>query len=382
MNFLRRSLLLVEDQVLIARMEKASLENYGYRVTVVYTGEEALALMGNDHSIDLILMDIDLGSGINGVEAATEILKKVDIPVVFLSAHTEPDVVELTERITSYGYVVKPTNITVLDASIKMAFKLFEAKQKERLKELALRESEEKFRLLFQNLNTNFALHEVVTDQEGKPVDFRYLMVNPAFEQVVGMPSASIIGRTARELFPGTEQYWIDKFAEVAFTGVPIHYENCSKELDRTFEMNIYSPQRGQFALIGLDVTERRIATARLEESRNILEGVMANSRDVVFSLNAQGEFRRLSPSFEAVLGVPAAEILGRSFVSLVRPEDVQPLTVYLQTVLAEGGPKASPRFMACHANGRWIAFEASGSAFRNSLGELEYLGVAGKVLE
>jgi len=56
-------------------------------------------------------------------------LSKNDIPVVFLSSHTEPEIVEKTERITSYGYVVKNSTITVLDASIKMAFKLFNTRE-------------------------------------------------------------------------------------------------------------------------------------------------------------------------------------------------------------------------------------------------------------
>ena len=63
----------------------------------------------------------------DGTEAAGIILKDHDIPVIFLSGHTEPAVVNKTERITSYGYVVKSSSITVLDASIKMAFKLFDA---------------------------------------------------------------------------------------------------------------------------------------------------------------------------------------------------------------------------------------------------------------
>lgn len=74
-------------------------------------------------------MDIDLGSGIDGTQTAALILAERDIPIVFLSSHTAPEVVEKTEKITSYGYVVKNSNIAVLDASIKMAFKLFDAKQ-------------------------------------------------------------------------------------------------------------------------------------------------------------------------------------------------------------------------------------------------------------
>ncbi|MCP4130186.1 MAG: PAS domain-containing protein [bacterium] len=148
-------ILLVEDEPITAMMEKKNLEEYRYAVTHVHTGEEAVkAALEEKKPIDLILMDIDLGSGIDGTEAAEKILTQTDIPVVFLSSHTEPEIVEKTEKITSYGYVVKNTGMTVLDASIKMAFKLFEAKIKEREKEDALQESEERLSLALEVTNS------------------------------------------------------------------------------------------------------------------------------------------------------------------------------------------------------------------------------------
>lgn len=124
----KKYILIVEDEFVLAMMGQKTLERYGYKSIIANTGEEAIDIFKkNENAIDLILMDIDLGSGIDGTEAAAIILKDHDIPVVFLSSHTEPEIVEKTEKITSYGYVVKGSGITVLDASIKMAFKLFEA---------------------------------------------------------------------------------------------------------------------------------------------------------------------------------------------------------------------------------------------------------------
>jgi CheY-like chemotaxis protein len=123
----KKSILLVEDELLIAMSEKAQLEAYGYGITVVDDGKKAIEAMKEDEAFDLILMDINLGDGLDGTQAAEIILKDHDIPIVFLSSHIEPTIVEKTEKITSYGYVVKNSSITVLDASIKMAFKLFDA---------------------------------------------------------------------------------------------------------------------------------------------------------------------------------------------------------------------------------------------------------------
>ncbi|PKL17846.1 MAG: hypothetical protein CVV49_08685, partial [Spirochaetae bacterium HGW-Spirochaetae-5] len=121
------TILLVEDEAIIALASKKILEKYGYNIIVAASGEEACDISADNSDIDLILMDIDLGNGIDGPEAATRILGRRAVPVVFLSSHTEPEIVEKTEQITSYGYVVKNSGITVLVASIKMAFKLFEA---------------------------------------------------------------------------------------------------------------------------------------------------------------------------------------------------------------------------------------------------------------
>ncbi len=128
MKNLSNNILLVEDNVIIAFDQKIQLEKRGYSVIHIVNGEKAVEFVKTtEHDIDLILMDIDLGKGIDGTQATREILEIKEIPVVFLSSHTEPEIVGRTETITSYGYVVKNSGITVLDTSIKMAFKLFDA---------------------------------------------------------------------------------------------------------------------------------------------------------------------------------------------------------------------------------------------------------------
>ena len=134
-----KTILLVDDEAIIALAERFVLEKNGYRVLTAGSGESAVETAAAQPGIDLILMDINLGSGMNGTEAAERILRNHDIPVIFLSSHTERDVVEKTEGITSYGYIVKNSGDTVLLASIKMAFRLFEAKTREKLGEKRIR---------------------------------------------------------------------------------------------------------------------------------------------------------------------------------------------------------------------------------------------------
>ena len=106
------------------------LKKHGYEVVTVQNGEKAIETVHNDPEISLILMDIDLGSGIDGTEAAGRILEKHNLPIAFLSSHTEPEVVERTEGITSYGYIVKNSGETVILASIRIALRLYESERR------------------------------------------------------------------------------------------------------------------------------------------------------------------------------------------------------------------------------------------------------------
>jgi PAS domain S-box-containing protein len=142
----RKKILLVEDEAVIAMAEERSLRNIGYSVLTAFSGDEALGLFRKEEAIDLILMDIDLGGGMDGPTTARSMLRERHLPIVFLSSHTEPQVVERTEAITSYGYVVKNSGITVLDASIKMAFRLYEANRK-------LRDIERKQETMIANIS-------------------------------------------------------------------------------------------------------------------------------------------------------------------------------------------------------------------------------------
>jgi PAS domain S-box-containing protein len=188
----QKTILLVEDETIIAMTEKTTLEKFGYKVIIVNTGEEAVTAVEKTPAIDLILMDINLGTGIDGSEAAEIILGQLDLPVVFLSSHTEPEIVAKTEKITSYGYVVKNSGDTVLQASIKMAFKLFEAKMREKEKEELLQESEEKFRNLFNNAEVGMFRTRL---DGSKILEFnkKYLKIlNYTREEVIGKPSVNM----------------------------------------------------------------------------------------------------------------------------------------------------------------------------------------------
>ncbi len=132
-----KKVLLVEDEALIALSEAQTLKKHGFEVEIAYSGRQAIEKTETDKNITLVLMDIDLGTGMDGTEAAEQIIKSRDLPIVFLTSHTEKEYVDRVEKITGYGYIMKNSGEMVLIRSINMAFKLFEAHQ--RLKEREIR---------------------------------------------------------------------------------------------------------------------------------------------------------------------------------------------------------------------------------------------------
>ncbi len=204
MNNQIKTILLVEDETITSVVTAKTLLKFGYNVITANSGQNAVDSAIINKNINLILMDIDLGNGIDGTEAALIILKTQNIPVVFLSSHTEPDIVEKTEKITSYGYVVKNTGSTVLDASIKMAFKLFNAFEK-------IAESEEKYRSYVENAPDGV----FVIDETG-----HYMEVNKAACSITGYNKEELTLLSIPDLLPdGASDIGLDQFKTLLETG-------------------------------------------------------------------------------------------------------------------------------------------------------------------
>ncbi len=146
-------LLLVDDEPRVAMDEKRLLERNGYTVHAVHYGEEAVQRAVSDEKIDLVLMDIDLGEGMDGPEAAEGILLQRDIPIVFLCDEGEREPAERRVRgITGYGYVLKSSGEFALLESIRMAFRLWES-------QLRVQEGRRLYRSLFDTIgNAVFVL--------------------------------------------------------------------------------------------------------------------------------------------------------------------------------------------------------------------------------
>jgi len=121
-----------------------------------------------------------------------------------------------------------------------------------------LEKSEEKYRLLFENMSSGFSFHEIVLDKYGNPIDYIFKDVNPAFEKLTGLKKEDIIDKRVKEILPGTEKLFIEKYGEVAINGQSINFKSFSKEIDKYFDIIAYSPMKNTFASVFVDITEEK----------------------------------------------------------------------------------------------------------------------------
>ena len=137
--------------------------------------------------------------------------------------------------------------------------------------EQEVRTSREQYRNLFETMAEGFAVHEIICDDQGIPVDYRFLSLNPAFEKLTGLKEQDVIGKRITEIMPDIEPYWIKTYGEVALTGKSVHFENYSQGLDRHFEVDAFSPEHGKFATLFLDITGAQTGRAGIKGERGTL---------------------------------------------------------------------------------------------------------------
>lgn len=182
--------------------------------------------------------------------------------------------------------------------------------------EEALRESEERYRALFDAMTEGFAIHEIITDEQNTPVDYRFLDINPAFERLTGLKRDDVVGKTLNEVLPGEDPKWLRMYGAVALTGEPVQFENYSPALDRHYEVMAYRPAPRQFAVIFMDITERKQVEEALRESEERLRLLGDNLPDsavyqYVHEMDGRVGFLHVSAGIERLNGVSVQQVLG-----------------------------------------------------------------------
>jgi len=185
--------------------------------------------------------------------------------------------------------------------------------------EMALRESEQRYRTLFGSIDEGFCVIEMLFDGKGKPVDYRFVEVNPAFEKQSGLRDAA--GKRMRELAPDHEEHWFEIYGQVAVTGEPVRFENEARALDgRWFDVYAFrlgEPDSRKVAIIFSDVTERR----RAGHHAGMLRAIVASSVDAIIGKDLDSRITSWNGGAERLFGYTAEEAIGEPITILIPPD-------------------------------------------------------------
>lgn len=314
-------ILLVEDEAVLSMAQSRRLRKQGYTVLTAPNGARAVSIALEDPDIGLVLMDMDLGPGMDGTEAAAAILARRDLPIIFLSSHREAEYVAKTEEIGSYGYVLKSSGDAVLDASIKMAIRLFDAKN-----HIAGQES------LMRTTLYSIGDGVIVTDAEGKVT-----RMNAVASALCGYSEADARGHDIRDVFPiynETTGAVVENpvrrvIKEGTIVGLANHTVLKARDGSVRPIADSGAPIRdaaGQLigvVLIFRDMTKEREHADRLAESERRFRTMFENASVGMVQVEAnEGRIIAFNEAYRAITGYAGNELRNLPFRELTHPDD------------------------------------------------------------
>ena len=204
--------------------------------------------------------------------------------------------VELNSRLLDYGGKT---------AVLSVARDITERKRAEE----ALKYSEKKYRMLYTTMSEGMALYEILFDDNGRPLDYQVLDVNPAYEQILNRPREAAIGSKASVVDDVTPSSYIDIYAKVAFTGQPEFFDYYSTVFQKHFAISVFSPGRGRFAVLFSDITERK----RTEERLRLMQFSIDHAAEAIFWIAPDGRIIYVNEAVGALLGYSLEEMLQKN---------------------------------------------------------------------
>jgi len=208
-----------------------------------------------------------------------------------------------------------------------------------RLAEEGLRQSERKFRTLFESMTEGVCLHELVPATDGSDGDYRVLDVNPAFETIMGIARDKAVGELASRLYGTGQAPFLDIYSRVASMGMPTAFEVYFEPMDKHFHISAFSPWPGHFATVFTDTTERIRTQEALEHAKAAMQHILDSMPSPVIGVDADAVVAYLNSAAATLLG---AQGTGLDAVGLPLAQAFAPLAAYqdaIASALAQGRP-------------------------------------------
>ncbi|MDI6451895.1 PAS domain S-box protein, partial [Anaerobaca lacustris] len=245
------------------------------------------------------------------------------LPCASVQALETRQVTSIARHVPELDRWIDETSIPILDSNGNVVLIV------ERLQDITdrkqaedrIRESEERHRLLVENAVSGVAVHQMIFNEQGRPVDYVFLSANPAFERHTGLSPESVIGRRATDVLPGIEKTsFIETYGNVAVTGKSISFEQYFEPLGRHYNISAYKVADSQFATVFQDITDRKKAGEALAESQARLDKVVGAAQDAIIMLDPEGRISMWNAAAEQMFGYSIAEAMGQNLHQLLAP--------------------------------------------------------------
>ncbi len=240
--------------------------------------------------------------------------------------------------------------------------------------EEAAHQSETRYRTLFETLIEGFCIIEMVYDEAGKPVDYRFLEVNPAFERQTGMSHAQ--GKLMRDLAPKHEAHWFEIYGKIARTGEPAQFENEAQALGRHYDVSAYrvgGPESKKVAILFNDITQRKRTERVLHENEQRLRNILDTMFVFVGLMNLDGRIVEVNLAPLQAAGLKREDVLGKTVAEsywFAYSPSVQEQVRRALTQAAQG-EIVRDDYLIRIAEGRQITIDTTFSPLRDASGRI-----------
>ena len=233
----------------------------------------------------------------------------------------------------------------------------------------SLIQKEGQYLTLFNSIDEGFCTIEVIFDDNNKPVDYRFLEVNPAFEEQTGFIDAQ--GKLMRDLAADHEEYWFETYGKIALTGLPMRFINEAKELNRWYDVYAFKvgePESREVAILFNDITKFKQTENELELLNNYNRSLIEANLDPLVTIGPDGKITDLNRSTEDITGYKKEDIIGTDFSDyFTEPENAR--KGYKQ-VFEEGSVQDYPLDIK-HKNGITTPVLYNASVYKDKSGEV-----------
>ncbi|OGO45461.1 MAG: hypothetical protein A2Z05_04965 [Chloroflexi bacterium RBG_16_60_22] len=212
-----------------------------------------------------------------------------------------------------------------------------------------VRESENKYRSLFEGMLNGFAYCKILVDENNNPVDFTYLEVNDAFERLTGLKREDVVGKKVTEAIPGIKESHgelFDIYGKVALTGEPTAFELYFQPLAIWLTISVYSPAKGYFVALFDNITERKQAEQQVKDERDKTQRYLDIAGVIFVAIDTAGNVTLINPKGCQVLGYREDEIIGRSWFDNFLPERLRKQVKAVSRKLLAGEAEAAEYYV------------------------------------